>query len=376
MSDNKKNVKRYELTDEHRAQLPAWRDKWIANAMSTASMTDEDRRIVREAIKGLYEAADLPPPRPESIVFVKSPIAAHFAAGFASAIVAAREQGKELAGDPSVKIPEAVSTDDIEKHPWYTPIGPSMQALAKQLAGRDAKLLLDAANSCFSMRNGGNQWSGYVAYLSFFRHVAKLGETHGVDYSKWQHYEAAAEHSGPRYMHRDFCIVSDRPELLTVDEQNRPHNESGPFCRWRDGFALYAIHGVRVPRYIVERPDLISVDKIHKETNEEVRRVMIERYGLTRYVRDAGFEVLDESTDSLGLPRRLLRRDDMLVVELVNSTLDADGTRRVYHVPVHPELRPMLSTGGLGEPQGLTALNAVASTFGLTGNEYVLEVET
>jgi hypothetical protein len=52
------------------------------------------------------------------------------------------------------------------------------------------------------------------------------------------------------------------------------------------------------------------------------------------------------------------------------------GTRRVYHVPVHPELRPLLPDGELGAPQKPTALNAVASTYGLTGKEYVLEVET
>lgn len=40
--------KKYELTPEHRAQLEPWRDKWIANAMSTAPMTAAT----------LYEAAN------------------------------------------------------------------------------------------------------------------------------------------------------------------------------------------------------------------------------------------------------------------------------------------------------------------------------
>ena len=30
------------------------------------------------------------------------------------------------------------------------------------------------------MLDGGHEWSGWVSYLSFFRHVAKLG----IDYSK------------------------------------------------------------------------------------------------------------------------------------------------------------------------------------------------
>ena len=71
----------YTLTDEHRAMLPAWRDKWIANAMSTEAMTERDREVCREAVLGLYAAAKLPPPK--HIVFVPSPFVLAFAGGFA-----------------------------------------------------------------------------------------------------------------------------------------------------------------------------------------------------------------------------------------------------------------------------------------------------
>jgi hypothetical protein len=247
-----------------------------------------------------------------------------------------------------------------------------MREIAQRIGGPNAPFLLSCARSHGNMWNGGNQWGQYVSFLSFFRHVAGLQ----LDYSKWDHYEVLATLSGPRIMHHDFCMISDKPEALTVDEQNRPHNETGPFCRWRDGTSLYAVHGVYVPAWIIEHPETLTVDKIHAEENAEVRRIMIERYGLSRYVRDAQFEVLDADKDPLGQARRLLRRGDTLVVELTNSTEDADGSRRMYHVPCHPELRPMLPDGGLGDPQRLTALNAVASTYGLRGEEYALECET
>lgn len=69
----------------------------------------------------------------------------------------------------------------------------------------------------------------------------------------------------------------------------------------------------------------------------------------------------------------------MLVVELTNSTVDADGQRRIYHVPCLPGLRPMDLDGVAGEvgnEQELTALNAVASTFGMYGKDYVLSWES
>ncbi len=222
------------------------------------------------------------------------------------------------------------------------------------------------------MWNGGSQWGQWVSFISFFRHVAKLE----LDYSKWDHYETLAIISGPRIMHADFCMISDRPEILTVDEQNRPHNDDGPFCRWRDGTALYSVHGVRVPGWVVEHPDRITAETIENEKNVEVRRIMIEKFGLARYVQDAQFEELDVDKDPLGQPRRLLRRDDIVIVELTNSTIDANGSRRVYHIACESSLRPLLSNGELGDPQKLTALNAVASTYGMRGEEYILETET
>jgi hypothetical protein len=94
------------------------------------------------------------------------------------------------------------------------------------------------------MANGGNHWSGWVAFLSFFRHVAKLDLP---VYEKWKHYENAAIHGSWRYMHPKFCIVSDRPEFIKIDENRRPHCESGPSHQWRDGWKLYHWHGVAVP---------------------------------------------------------------------------------------------------------------------------------
>lgn len=77
-------MKKYELTPEHCAQLKPWADRWIANAMSTAAMTDEDRIACREAVIGMYAAAKLPPPK--HIVFVPSPFVLAFAGGFSAAI--------------------------------------------------------------------------------------------------------------------------------------------------------------------------------------------------------------------------------------------------------------------------------------------------
>ena len=491
-------VKKYELTDEHREQLPVWRDKWIAIALRTEPQSAEDREKMRAAIRGMYEAAKLEPPPRE--VFAASPISAAIAAGIGAGIWWIRDEpeaARKLFGrlpseaemmsaipvavrhvvshgmravrmDPKPEIQRplaatddathaathaatddatsaatrdgtyaatsdatyaatddatlaatrdgtyaatcdatSAATDDATSDATYAATSAATRDAtsdATSAATRDAtydatlaathaathaatydatlaatrdaliRFLVHCTTYAYRMRNGGNQWAGWSAYISFFRHVAGLDLP---QYDRWQHYEDAAIYGGPRYTHRRFWVVSDFPTVVGRDGANRPHCETGPQIAWRDGWGIYYVHGIRVPAWIVERPERITVDAIHAESNAEVRRVMVERYGLARYVRDAQFEVLDADTDPLGQPRRLLRRDDLVVVELTNSTVDADGTRRVYHVPCHPELRPLPDGDGeLGEPQAMTALNAVASTYGMRGEEYRLQVET
>ena len=420
-------AKKYALTEEHKAQLPAWRDKWIANAMSTRPMDDAERERIRGAIRGLYEAAGLVPPPDHRIVFVPSPFVARFAGGFASwiwhrrkgqvehptyaATIDATRDATEAATIDATYAATAATTEaatrdatdaatyaatdaatgaatidatgaatidatnaatDAATDKWYSVDTSALARLATRFGGPSA--LRCAQRVWGRMWNGGNQWSGWPAYLSFFRHVARLD----LDYSKWRHYEIAAE-AGPRVMHAEFCLVSERPTVLRVDAQNRPHCETGPFCAWRDGSALYSWHGVRVPRWMIEHPERITVATIDAETNVEVRRVMIQRLGADRYLIEAGATLVQ--SDRYGeLYRREVPGDDpILMVKVMNSTPEVDGTRKPYWLRVHPECRPLPVPANkmqLGEPQALTAHNAVASTFGRRGEEYAPEVET
>ena len=214
------------------------------------------------------------------------------------------------------------------------------------------------------MNDGGNQRAGTPCQISFFRHVAKLD----IDYNAWQWYERLAEISGPRWMHEQFCVVSDRPEVLTVDNASppRPHADDGPFCKWRDGTALYCVHGVRVPAWVIESPDLLNVARIDGERNAEVRRVMLDRFGIDRYMRESGAKVLDECPADHPMKglrtARLLRRDvegdeAITVVDLLNSTPEPDGTVKRYMIRVPPTINKVV--------------DGLAWGFGVTAQEYL-----
>ena len=164
-------------------------------------------------------------------------------------------------------------------------------------------------------------------------------------------------------------ILTERPVFLARDERNRLHCESRAAIEYSDGWGVYAWHGVRVPEQVIKAPETMTAKQIEAENNAEIRRVMVERFGANRYLKESGAVKVNE--DGWGV---LWRKDvpgdePILMVELENSTAEPDGSVKKYMLRVDPECRPLLD-GGLGEPQALTARNAVASTFGLRGEEY------
>ncbi len=96
-----------------------------------------------------------------------------------------------------------------------------------------------------------------------------------------------------------------------------------------------------------------------------MRRLLIETYGPDRYVQAVG-EIVHEDVDGLGQPRRLWRAarsgdEPLVMVEVRNSTPEADGSRRIYWLRVPPFMRDCQS--------------AVAWTFGVTPDEFVVQAE-
>jgi hypothetical protein len=137
-------------------------------------------------------------------------------------------------------------------------------------------------------------WGAWDCYITAMRDVIGLRLPEHEKYHWW---EQAAIHGGFRVMHQEFCIVSDFPETLKIDAQNRPHCEDGPSHRWRDGWSLYHWHGVRVPDHWIADRDNLSAAEVMAESNLETRRAGIEILGWARIVDDLGGRVIEADPD-------------------------------------------------------------------------------
>lgn len=120
--------------------------------------------------------------------------------------------------------------------------------------------------------------------------------------------------------------------------------------------AIYQWHGVTVPERIILQPETISAADITGEQDAEVRRVMVERFGADRYIRESGAKII--SKDDWGtLYRAEMPNDEALVmVNVINATPEPDGSFHDYWIRVEPSVK--------------TPLDAIAWTFDMDPKVY------
>lgn len=207
-------------------------------------------------------------------------------------------------------------------------------------------------------------WAGWSCFLGAARDVIGLRLP---EHKVFKFYETAAAEGGFRVMHEEFCMVSDFPKTILMDSENRPHCDDGPSHEWRDGWKLWHIHGVRIPfekRHIVEHPETITCAEIDAEENAEIRRVMIDRFGADRYLKETNSVVVDSASEThpvVGIrTARLLRKDvaddePIIMLDMLNSTPEPDGTTKRYMIRIDPN--------AYGGKAGKDCVAAMASTY-------------
>jgi hypothetical protein len=261
------------------------------------------------------------------------------------------------------------------------------------LGRKDDRPLNEQAKEVYQAYYAQGWWSSWVAFYRFGEKIGvKFAPENAELLASWERLTKSCHWFFP---FENWCILSRRPTRVELDAQGRIHGG----VVYADGTGVWAHHSIRVPREAIEQPGWITPVKIDAEQNSEVRRAYIEIYGTGKYLLDSGAEQLHR--DAYGI---LYRKNDIVSVRVLNSTPEPDGTMssdealkifgkprwwrpefngqrfKEYFLDVHHELRPLLDPvvdgEELGEPQEMTAHNAVASTFGLRGEEYEPAVET
>jgi len=328
------------VTKEEEVLLKQHADMWIKRIVSTETA---DFSKLEPAIKGLYRAANLAEPE---VILVNSPIQMVFMYGTCSVLAAKKNANvRQILDDVAAQmndIPAGVSP--VEHY----------VSVCKSLAGKKG---LNEAKNWSSVYQGGAYWAQYDSYLTAMRDILGLRLPEHANYKFW---EEAAIHGTFRVMHEKFCIVSDFPEMLKIDDQNRAHGQDGPSHRWRDGWSLYHWHGVAVPEHWIMNKNSLSAKEAITWENIEQRRAACEILGWAKVLRELDAKVINEDGDpeigtlvEVNLPD--IGKEKFLRVLC--------GTKREFAIPVPPEMK--------------TALEAQSWTWGLEEKDFTIpEVRT
>ena len=152
---------------------------------------------------------------------------------------------------------------------------------------------------------------------------------------------------GAFWLFRGAAVLTARPDRLHLDQNDRLHSEDGMALGYPDGWGLYASRGVRVTEQVILRPETLTSKQILSERNIAVRRIMIERLGLDRFLVQARAKCRDADQ---GGTRRLYRINLPDDEPIVAVRVQCPSTGQIYFLRVPPEIR--------------TCREAVAWTFG------------
>jgi hypothetical protein len=325
------------LTPEQEAQLAVYRQKWTDIGLSTQPA---DRQEAEDAINESYRLAGLQPPK--KIVWCGSPLSQ----GLTRAVILNTKRASVRA---SVR-------DSVGDSVWAS-VGDSVRASVRasvwdSVGDSVGASVGDSVRASVGDSVYGQHDAHWLGFYEYFRDICGLA----TETDKLAGLIRLAKSAGWVIPHKNICWVSERHNILERDDRGRLHNLTGPAVAYPDGWSIYAVHGVRVPEYVIMSPETITVENIDSEQNAEVRRVMVDRYGADRYLVDSN--AVEVHQDDWGILYRKDIPDDepLMMVKVVNSTPEPDGSFKDYFLRVPPTVN--------------TALEAVAWTFDKSPEEY------
>ena len=193
-------------------------------------------------------------------------------------------------------------------------------------------------------------------WLGFFDCIGKLGHQDVI--RPLQPLMDLARFCGWWAPYKNVCILQHRHTEVHFDDRGLLHNANSPAIIYRDGFSVYAWHGVRIPGDWIEGNPPSAKDAITWK-NVEQRRAACEIVGWDKILNEIGAELID-------------RDPNPYFGELLVADLPDHGPQKF--------LRAKCGTGRtvviLAHQDATTAREAGALSYGVPVNEYNPTVRT
>jgi hypothetical protein len=335
------------LTEEQVDKLEEYRNKWLKIGLSTGPC---DRSAAEKAIDLVYACGGLPPPKIK--VWLRSPYAGITGAFLVSKLGdlgdQVRAQVWSQVWDQVVSQVRDQVVSQVRAQVW--------SQVWSQVWDQVGSQVWDQVGSQVRVKvykvGYGVHDANWLAFYEFFLDSMRV---EGIDKIRGL-LDLARSGCGWWWAFEGAVILTEPPTKIVRDEEHRLHCEGGPALLYGDGFGLWSWHGVRVSKDVIENPETITISQILQENNQEIRRVMLEKYGWIKVLRDLKAKTVHQDcygtlyeTDRI---KEYLEGEDAVAKYVF---VKDPSTNREYALRVPPTIQ--------------TAKAAVAWTFGYEDKE-------
>ena len=248
------------LTKKQEAQLEVYRDKWLAIGLSTEQPSFErTKEIIDNVYIHLLEKPIVP------VVVLDNPY------------------------DTWV----AVCIHASERNQVGNQVWNQVENQVRNQV-RDQKNLLNFVYPYLD----GNLMSGYFSFYDFCLNELKVDLD--IKFKNiFNVYKDTSELS-LIYPFDDICFVCSKPIEIYFNENKVLHNSNGASIKYKNGFELYHLNGVKVTKEIVKiKPEKITVNMILQEQNVEVRRELLRKLGIDNFIKKLKTKPIDTPEDKV-----------------------------------------------------------------------------
>jgi len=204
-------------------------------------------------------------------------------------------------------------------------------------------------NKSYVYPSRSNLWVGYYVMYDFI--LNELFPERKKEFPLLEKVIKATSDIHMMWCFPEVVVISDFPESIKLNEDKRLHNGEGASLRYRDGFEIFSLNGVRVTKEVaLLTAKEITKEIILKEKNADVRREIVRKLSATQLVSTLGGNVIDTYKDY-----------ELLLIDL------GDNRKRPFLKMINPSLGVPLVEGV--HPDVRTVKDALNYRNGL--NEYV-----
>ena len=173
---------------------------------------------------------------------------------------------------PTTAFPEGPARhlrDDLRNNLWSN-LGSNLGSNLWSNLGSNLESNLESIKLNYENIFWGNHLTYWVGFYDFI--LNELFEEKIGEYKDFISYMEALKEVHLFIPFKDIVFISDNPVSLTLDSQGRLHHEEEPAMMYEDGYSLFYMNGIRVPKKFIEtkRADINPKDVLSLQNTEPV----------------------------------------------------------------------------------------------------------